>query len=246
MNNKYSKWMANSFGIVLLLFMMFTIVNTISAAPSGPVITFNNTQNVTPEPATQITTAGGSFTTLVLNATTQTPRWKAYVGNVTGTLVLDDANYRSIFDWSLSSVTGEIYATRSSTTIDWSSIACADRTAISSEDTTLNMSVENADTINKTFVNTIHKQFYVGAKLIQNSTCPAIATYINDTAQTPSEDASFQEIVLKDTSNAIIFTTLITQNTTGFDTNNYDFQMILPEDEYKATPSTYYLYVELV
>ena len=84
--------------------------------------------------------------------TSQTPRWKAYVGNVTGRLVLDDVNYKSIFDWRVASVTGKVYATRNST-VDWSTITCSDRTTVENEDTYMNMSLSNPDTINRTFAN---------------------------------------------------------------------------------------------
>lgn len=164
----------NIFLIFIILTTAFYSLNLVTAIPAGPTIIFNASQNVTPKPAAQITTYGGSFTTLILNATTQTPRWKAYVGNVTGKLVLADANIKSIFDWRLSSVTGEVYATRNNSVVDWSTIECADETTILNEDASLNMSVNNPDTINKTFANKVHKSFYVGSVLIQNSSCPPL------------------------------------------------------------------------
>lgn len=217
----------------------------ISAVPSGPIITFNQTYNYTPQVAAQITTPGGSFTTLFINATTQTPRWKAYVGNVTGKLALDDANTKSIFDWSLTSITGEVYATRN-TSVDWSSITCANTAVIENEDLSLNMSIEAPDTINKTFSYQVHRSFYVGTVYIQNSTCRSLATYIDDSAQIINETAKFQEMLLMDTSLKMVYATLINQNTTGFNGQKYDFQMIVPENEFQVTPSTYYLYVELI
>ena len=185
--------------LVLLSALIPLSLPNVLAVPQGPTIIFNETETINPQPATAITTAGGSFTTLILNATQQTPRWKAYVGNVTGKLVLDDATSRSIFDWTLASVTGEVYASRNAS-IDWASITCASPSTIIAEDNSLNMSQNNPDTINKTFNNKVHKSFYVGSKLIQNSTCNAIATYVNDTAQSLSESASFQEILLQDSS----------------------------------------------
>jgi hypothetical protein len=222
------------------LFTSFTY-----ALPSGPQVLYNNTETAPVREATEIITAGGSFTTILLNATTQTPRWKAYAGNVSGRLVLDDSINKSIYDWTLSSVTGEVYATRNAS-ISWAGIACADRARLITEETSLNMSSGNADTINKTFVNQKHRSFYVGAVLIQNSTCPSVATYINDAAQTVSENAVFQEVILKDSASSVIFASLINQSVIGFNGQRYDFQMIVPENEYAASPTPYYLYVELV
>ncbi len=246
MNTRVSEWIENLFKTGLALFLLLVISATlVHAVPTGPSITYNKTETANLTPATQITTQGGSFTTLVLNATTQTPRWKAYAGNVTGKLILDDSTKKSIYDWTVTSVTGEVYATRNSS-IDWSTIGCADTGAILAEQNSLNMSASNADSLNATFINKVHKSFYVGTALIQNSTCYAIATYVNDAAQSSSENAKFQEILLKDGSSRVVYATLINQNTTGFNGLKYDFQMIVPENEFSATPTTYYLYAELI
>jgi hypothetical protein len=220
-------------------------ISTVVAMPVGPVIKFNSTTNSTPRPAASIITAGGTFTTLTLNTTGQTYRWKAYVGNISGKLVLADATNTSIFDWTVTSVTGEVYATRSSSSIDWTTVGCADNTLIDNEDIFMNMSLSSPDTINNTFNNTIHKLFYVGATRIQNSTCRAIATYVNGVAQTPSQNAVFQEVLLKDSLSNLIYTTLVNSSTIGYNNQRYDFQMILAENEYQSIPTTYYLYVEL-
>jgi hypothetical protein len=230
--------------MVMILFSLIGSSISVQAVPQGPTIIYNRTDNVTPRPAAQITTAGGSFTTLLLNATTQTPRWKAYVGNVTGKLVLDDSNQKSIFDWRLASVTGEVYATRGS--VDWSTIACANDATVLSEDSVMNMSVVNPDTINQTFSNRVHRSFYVGSVLIHNSTCPSIATYINDTAQASSENALFQEILLQDSTDRLVYSTLVNQNSSGYNNQRYDFQMIVAENEYQTTPTAYYMYAELI
>jgi hypothetical protein len=81
---------------------------------------------------------------------------------------------------------------------------------------------------------------------MQNSTCRSIATYVNDTAQASLESASFQEMLLQDGYNRMVYATLINQNTTGYNNQKYDFQMIVAENEWQTTPTTYYLYVELV
>ncbi len=232
--------------ILLLSTLCLSIISFSSAIPVGPSIIYNSTTNATLRPATAITTIGGSFTTLVLNTTGQTYRWKAYVGNVSGKLILADATNKSIFDWTVTSVTGEVYATRASSSVDWSTIGCADGSLINNEDVLMNMSLTAPDTINKTFNNTLHKSFYVGTTRISNSTCRAIATYVNGTSQALSENAVFQEILLKDGASNLVYTTLVNSSNIGYNNNRYDFQMILAENEYSVTPTTYYLYVELI
>jgi len=255
MNKNLLKWTLNKekqkilaknlFTLLLVLMLGLTLFSNVVAIPVGPSILYNSTSNATPKPAAAITTAGGTFTTLVLNTTGQTYRWKAYVGNVSGKLTLADATNKSIFDWSVTSVTGEVYATRSNSAIDWTTVSCADSALINNEDIFMNMSLASPDTINKTFNNTIHKSFYVGTTKIQNSTCKSIATYVNGVSQAPTENAVFQEILLKDGSSNIVYTTLVNASTIGYNNQRYDFQMILAENEYNPTPTTYYLYVEL-
>ncbi|MGV8141651.1 MAG: hypothetical protein ACP5NW_04390 [Candidatus Woesearchaeota archaeon] len=257
MNNRSSEWMEKEgkhklakvlfVTAILILFgaNLLSSITDVLAAPVGPVITFNSTTNATPRPAAAITTAGGTFTTLVLNTTSQTYRWKAYVGNVTGRLILADASNTSIFDWSVTSVTGEVYATRSNTAIDWTSVSCADDALIDAEDLFMNMSLTSPDTINKTFNETIHRAFYVGATRISGSTCRAISTYVNGTRQTPTVNSVFQEILLRDGSSNLIYSTLMNESAFGYNNQRYDFQMILAENEYQPNPTTYYLYVEL-
>ena len=78
--------------LVLLSFMILIVSSLFAyAEPSGPTITFIANETKDPAAATLINTTGGSITTMALNATSQNLRWKAYVGNVTGTLTLDDA-----------------------------------------------------------------------------------------------------------------------------------------------------------
>ena len=226
--------------IILTLNLSF---NFVSGAPTGVSITYNSTEAPAETAASSLTTAGGTFTTLVLNGTFQNPRWKAYVGNVTGSLTLDDANGYSIYDWNLTSISGEVYVSRNST-ISWSTISCGSNALISSEQQYLKFNDTSVDSINTTFNTTKHKSFYTGTTQITNSSCRSIATYINDTKQSISETAKFQEVLLTDNTN-LIYAVILEDNTLGFDNGVYDFQLIVPEDDTKVTPTTYYFYAEI-
>lgn len=223
--------------VIVLLSLGFSM-----GAPQGTQITSNVTEFAPVQPAGSSTTAGGSFTTMVLNTTTQTPRWKAYVGNVSGKFELADSTGSAIYDWSASSFTGEVFASRSNS-VDWNSIRCSQNAIITAEENALNMTGTEADAIFNTFANTIHTDFYIGTDYFANSTCRAIATYINGASQTPDENADFQVVLLDDTSN-LVFVALTENNQAGFDNGAYDFQLIVPESEV-SSPHTYYFYTEL-
>ncbi len=186
---------------------------------------------------------GGYIHTMNLSLTQQNSKWKAYVGNVSGSLTLDDSNDNTIYDWALTTISGEVFASRSSS-ITWSSIGCAATANVEAEDTAIGFSASSDDTVNKTFSGTTHKSTIVAGNTISNSTCRAIATYVSDSAQASSESASFQELLLYDTSN-IVYATLLENDAVGYDgTSTYDFQMIVPDNETTAN-TLYYFYAEL-
>jgi hypothetical protein len=231
--------------IILLIVVLFIIlfVSFSFALPVGITISSNTTENGSTLSPGQSSAEGGTITTLLVNVSAQTTSWKGYVGNVTGRIALKDSSNYSLYDWVLSSVAGEVYASRSSTIV-WQNVNCSNSSLLTSEDAFLGMPLANIDTINKTFNGTIHKTFVVGSRSITNSTCPSIALNINNTAQSPSEQASFQEIALYDGSSNV-YSATIENNLYGFDNQTYDFQMIVPDSYAETTATTYYFWVEL-
>lgn len=229
--------------IIILLLALSAGIQLAAAEPSGAEILSNSTETPTPATAGTVTTAGGSFTTLLLNATTQTMRWKAYVGNVTGSFQLRDASNYTIYDWNVATISGEVYASRNNS-IDWTQIQCANDTILQNEQTGLDMTTTKEDSINRTFNETVHRSFYVGTELITNSTCRSIATYVNSTRQAASESATFQEILLDDTQR-LVYVTLLENKQQGYNAEQFDFQLIVAESEIAITPSSYYFWVEL-
>ena len=222
---------------------MFCLISIVFALPSGPEVTFYSNSSANPANAATVNTSGGSITTMVLNSSTQNSRWKAYVGNVTGTLSLDDASDYSIFDWSVTNPLGEVYATRSSGTVDWANINCSTLQNITNEEVAINHTTNPNDNISITFNSQQHGSFYVGSVSIAANDCYSIHTHVNDTAQS----SDFEEMLLHDEEN-MIYTTTIESNVPGYRPNEtYDFQMILPEIGVPGwTSSTaYYFYVEL-
>jgi len=113
------------------------------------------------------------------------------------------------------------------------------------ENTALNHT-STQDNITATFGNpgdTNHSLFWVGGTSIAANSCPTLHTYVNN----ESQNDSFFEMALEDGNSNIVYATIIEEDETGYDGEDYDFQMIVPE---VATPSfdsstAYYLYVEL-
>lgn len=229
---------------LLVLFTLSALLFAVNAQVPGADILYNTTETKSPAAADYLNTSGGSFTTIILSSETQNLKWKAYAGNVTGVLTLDDNGNYSIYQWALAEITGEVYSSRNSS-ITWSSIRCANSSNIINEEVKMNHTTRAKDSINSTFSLNIHKAFYVGLRNISQSTCPSTFTWANDTVQIPSVNAPYQEVLLHDTRN-MVYTTFINDNVRGFNFNRYDFQMILPEKGVGGYSNTrYYFYMEL-
>lgn len=226
--------------ITVILFLLALASNIY--APSGADVQDNTSETYTPAAAESLNTSGGTITTMFLNGTSQNERWKAYVGNVSGSLSLKGASNYSIYDWTFASTTGEVYASRLNN-ISWADINCSNSTHLIDEQTGFGFANDDVDTINNTFNVKGHKEFAVGTRDITQNSCWAIATNINGIAQTVDLNAKFQEVVLYD-GQINIYTTLIESNEVGFDTDSYDFQLLVPDNTTTST-ETYYFYIEL-
>lgn len=239
----------------LLTFLLLLNIFSINASvyPQGPDNLVNSENRTKANVSAKfINNSGGEISFLELNATVQNTRWKAFVGNVSGMLTLDDASGSTIFDWTLTTITGRIYATRNSSYIDWTSINCSNITHLIAEDSALVLTSAD-DNITKTFnasynntqnftASGNHSEFYAGTKLIYESTCPVLKTYVNNASQ----EGSFEEIALYD-GVSMVYATILENDTIGYNTERYDFQMIVPENGSSSfTSSTaYYIYAEI-
>ncbi len=233
---------AGAFIIAILVFSVFTVLRLTTATPYGPVLDYNNTE--TPGTSTSglmLNHTKGKITTLRLNVSSPNTDWKGYVGNISGVLVLDDTNNYTLFKWNVTTVSGEIYATRNSGAINWGNIVCANSGNVSAEETAMGIGGSEDDSISNTFDDGNHPEFYVGTTQFTANQCTYSAyMYVNDQPQS----SVFSEVLLSD-GNYIIYTGILTNNQAGFDNNQYDFEMIVAENGGISSNQAYYFYVEL-
>ena len=242
---------------VMLILLVSLLTAVATAAPNGVTITPLSNTTATPVDGGLINTTGGSITVLSLNGTTQNVRWKAFVGNVSGSLTLNDANNNTIYDWDLTAISGEVYATRFGGTVNWTGINCAPLNATESENINLSHTSPD-DNITATFDGLDNQEIFVGTTRISPNTCQTTNLYQNSTDPSATTDA-FEEVVLYDRGNSswdqnqtsfgnIIYTQTLQQDTFGYDnTSTFDFQLIVPEVglETWTSSTAYYFYIEL-
>jgi hypothetical protein len=256
----------NCKSVLVYVAIFSTLIYVVTALTVGPTVTYNQNQTFEGSAGVEVNytgnatdVSGGYIFYIDLNSKQQNPRWKGYVGNVTGTLVLADAQGFSIYDWTVTtSLSGEVFASRGSV-INWTGINCTHTNATYWEDVAMNHTSPN-DNISRTFNASDHDAFTVGTVSIAAGACVSINTFINGT---PNSTDKFEEILLYDggqtglnqTDNTnfqnIVYTTIVEQDSLGFSNNTngstYDFQMIVAENGLSTWESSiaYYFFVEL-
>jgi hypothetical protein len=228
---------------VLIIGFFLAEVNAADPVSPDSISISSNTTRAAPS-AKMVNISGGYIANMNLSATVQNTRWKAFVGHVIGRFTLQDENGAQIFDWSLTSNTGRVYATRNSSSPTWTNVECANLTTLNAENTLLEHSNVN-DNLTATFnisAGASHNPFYVGGVYINSNTCPTLNTYKNNATQ----DSDFEEMALYDNTN-VFFSTILEDDETGYNSLDYDFQMIIPENgnSSRSVITAYYLYVEV-
>lgn len=173
---------------------------------------------------------GGNITPINITGYSQTDAWQGFYGEVTGNLTLRDNSGDQMYAWTLVNLSGEVYASQSNA-VTWATIA-------GEQDCTTDEALTGtgSDRTNRTFTNASLTSWDVGGVTI-SAACQTY-TYVNNASQ----NVSFEEIILDDTAN-IVYATKLYADTTGFDANTHDYQMIVPDNTTTAT-TTYYFYVE--
>jgi hypothetical protein len=236
--------------IILMILFVIVIIFSISFCyaannPQGPdsIVLNSNTTKTTPGPQI-LNISGGYIASINLSAKIQDVRWKAFVGIVSGSFTLQDSSGATIYNWTMSSTTGKIYASRNSSIVSWTNINCSNFTWLNQENIAMNNTNAN-DNLTVTFNTTAgatHRAFSVGSVSISNNTCPTLNTFVNNASQ----DTSFEEMALYDNVN-IVYATILESRIPGYNNLSYDFQMIVPENGLSTFQGStaYYLYVEL-
>ena len=121
--------------------------------------------------------------------------------------------------------------------------ATAQNVTLSNLENTYGMGANDLDGVNETF-DALYTagSVVVGSTTIVAGSCPVAYTNVNNASQS----SDYAEILLMDnSSNNIVYATLLEQDATGFTGGTFDFQMLVGENGDIAGVSTYYFFVEL-
>lgn len=257
-----------NYGKLILLLLFFSQISlTLAIQPFGAETTVINSTRATPDEAQSIPAQAGNVTEINIVGFTITQSWQGYFGNVTGTIQLADSSDNQMYNWSLASPEGEIYASTSSS-ITWANVQClnyssdgtyADESGnggtTSSHGTNLtqlealfNIQPDDVDGVDETF-NLLgaetHDLFYTNSLEFSEGECQSTRLFSNIGA---GENDKFEEVLLYEPeTQSIIFTSILDENVLGFDGRLHDFEMLVAEDGHGTNTATtpYYFYVEL-
>lgn len=239
----------------------------VSAGPVGSHNTVIKSETTTPDDASTIDAYAGNVTQLNVVGYSPTQTWQGYFGNVTGTIQLADSNDNVMYNWSLASPEGEIYASQISS-VDWGSIYCFNfsstgelidepgsnlpgGTATNGKNLNIlesefNINSDDVDGIDETFTGHSHSLFYTNNLEFGQGQCQSVALRGENGDITAT---NFEEVLLYDSVNHdVIFASLLDEESlAGFDGNDYDFEMLVLEDGHGTDTAVtpYYFYVEL-
>lgn len=120
--------------ILMLIVLLFSAVMVL-AEPTGPQSVTNSSERFNADSwlPYNISAVAGNITSFDIHTWSLTRTWAGFYGNITGTIVLADANNNTMYDWNDASPNGRVYASRDPS-VSWSTIACATQAELSGDE----------------------------------------------------------------------------------------------------------------
>ncbi len=257
--------MKRRFFIFAILVLLLNINLAVAVEPFGATVVNLSSTRATPDDATGIPALAGNVTELSISGFSITQSWQGYFGNVTGTIMLSDSSDNVMYNWSLASPEGEIYASTNSS-IAWENVQCfnfdADGTYSGIEipgetnqhgtnltilESMFGISYDDVDGVNETFVllGSGHNTFYTNNLEFSEGECRNTQVF---SSAGYGEDNKFEEVLLYEPSTySVIFASLLNEDVFGFDSNPHDFEMLVLENGHMTDvdTTTYYFWIEL-
>jgi hypothetical protein len=238
---------------------VFLSAFVLAVEPFGATVNQEVTTRAPPANASNDSAIAGNVTELTVTGFSITQTWQGYFGNVSGTVQLADGSNNVMYNWSLASPEGEIYASTNNS-IFWNYIQCLNFSASGAYDDVAtggnpggtnengtNLALINGmfgidagdvDAPNNTFSllgdhesgeSLTHDLFYTNNLEFGEGEC--LSTHIFSDSKS-AEDNKFQEVLLYEpTTQSIVFTSLLDEESpAGFDGNQHDFEMLVLEN----------------
>ncbi|HLD55637.1 MAG TPA: hypothetical protein VJB35_05240, partial [Candidatus Nanoarchaeia archaeon] len=119
---------------IFLIVLLISVINfgfVLAVIPSGGTITSISNSTAPLDVAQGVAAIAGNVTEINIVGFSTTQSWQGYFGNVSGTLQLADGSDNVMYNWSLASPEGEIYASVNNS-INWVGTQCYNNTTFTS------------------------------------------------------------------------------------------------------------------
>jgi hypothetical protein len=233
---------------MVALLVVFTLGIALADPNGADTITPGASTRAGPDSAQSHDAIAGNVTEITIEGDSITQTWQGYFGNVSGAIKLEDSSGNALYNWTLLSPSGEVFASPNDS-ITWSGVQCFDlATNVTQLESYWNISATAADGVDETFSNTNdHSEFSVGATTIAANSCYSADIFDSSLG---SNDGVFEEVLLSEATwqtGRVIFAALLEEDQAGFDTALHDFEMLVLEDGHSgdSTTTPYFFYVEL-
>ncbi len=245
--------------------LYFIVHGITGTGATGVNATEINSTSQNPTPPGSLESIAGNVTEITTpEGWGKTQAWQGYFGNVSGTIQLADNADNVMYNWSLASPEGQVFASTNNS-IGWVNIQCFNFTAtgtyqgesgtggstnlygtnLTQLESRYNVKSNDVDGVDETFyligANT-HNTFYVNANEFSEGEC--WNTRINDWTGFGQDD-NFEEVLMYEpTTYSVIFAAILNEDVLGFDNRTHDFEMIVLEDGHLTDTATtiYYFY----
>jgi hypothetical protein len=225
------KFVLGLLAAMMILFAVFAV-----ADPQGAALTRGASSRGAGTAATSQAAEDGNVTVLNILQDRITDVWQGFYGNVSGSIVLENAAGNNFYDWNYVNVSGEVYASRRAVS-SWSTVNCTNSTFWQNEETGLAISSTAPDGVNETYSVQTHPTFQVAGRTMTGcqSTRPYNNTGIGD---------AFWNVLLSLDSTSVIYTALLAGNENNFANGISDYEILVPVNRTTGT-ATYFFYAEL-
>ena len=259
----------NKLFLLSVLLIVFLCTAVLAVEPFGANVNPVSPSDRAPTdaPGQDSNAIAGNITNMDVTGYSITQAWQGYFGNVSGTVQLADSGDNVMYNWSLASPEGEIYASTNNS-ITWAYIQCFNFTAdgsygdagsggvpggtnlegtnLTQLETLFGIASDDVDGVDNTFSldgshesgeGLTHDLFYTNNFQFDAGEC--LSTHLF-TASNSSEDGTFQEVILYEpTTQSVVFTSILDEETpAGFDAKGHDFEMLVLENGHLTDTST--------
>lgn len=259
---------------VILVMVVISLNTVMSVIPKGANYTERGTSTAPFDTPQGHGALAGNVTEMDVTGFSTTQAWQGYYGNVTGTVQLVDGSDNVMYNWSLVSPEGEVYAANHSQ-VTWTNVQCFNFTAngtyeddtaqrgltslrgmnLSQLESNFGLASDDVDGVNETFDidgslpnnDGTHDLFYTNNLEFSAGECLSANMFVGGNGS--GLDNYFEEVLLYDPDNQVpIFVAILDEeDVSGFDVDYHDFEMMVLDSAHGTDLNTtlYYFYVEL-